>query len=40
MPLLEVKNLSVRYVLDRPPIARSAFVSELERLVEGYLVDA
>jgi AcrR family transcriptional regulator len=35
-----IENLSVRYVLDRPPIARSAFVSELERLVEGYLVDA
>jgi AcrR family transcriptional regulator len=35
-----IENLSVRYVLDRPPIARSAFVAELERLVEGYLVDA
>lgn len=34
-----IENLSVRYVLDRPPIARSAFISELERLVEGYLID-
>ena len=34
-----IENLSVRYVLDRPPIARSAFVAELERLVEGYLID-
>ncbi|MFL6090975.1 MAG: TetR/AcrR family transcriptional regulator [Aeromicrobium sp.] len=35
-----VENLAVRYVLDRPPIDRAAFVDELERLVAGYLVDA
>src|SRR5690242_1509962 len=28
-----IENLTVRYVLERPPIARSTFVAELERLV-------
>jgi AcrR family transcriptional regulator len=35
-----IENLAVRYVLERPPIERRTFVSELERLVAGYLVDA
>ena len=35
-----IENLAVRFVLERPPIDRTAFVSELERLVAGYLVDA
>ena len=35
-----IENLSVRYVLDRPPISRSAFVAELERLVQGYLIES
>jgi AcrR family transcriptional regulator len=35
-----IENLAVRYVLERPPIDRGTFVSELERLVAGYLVDA
>lgn len=33
-----IENLSVRYVLDRPPIDRTTFVSELELLVAGYLI--
>jgi AcrR family transcriptional regulator len=32
-----MENLTVRYVLERPPIDRETFVSELERLVAGYL---
>ena len=32
-----IENLTVRYVLDRPPIDRGTFVSELEQLVTGYL---
>lgn len=32
-----IENLTVRYVLDRPPIDRATFVSELEQLVTGYL---
>jgi AcrR family transcriptional regulator len=35
-----IENLAVRYVLERPPVDRATFVSELERLVAGYLVDA
>jgi AcrR family transcriptional regulator len=35
-----IENLALRYVLERPPIDRATFVSELERLVAGYLVDA
>ncbi|HUP99529.1 MAG TPA: TetR/AcrR family transcriptional regulator [Aeromicrobium sp.] len=35
-----IENLAVRYVLERPQIDRAAFVSELERLVGGYLLDA
>jgi AcrR family transcriptional regulator len=35
-----IENLAVRYVLERPPIDRGTFVSELERLVAGYLVEA
>ena len=35
-----IENLAVRYVLERPPVDRTVFVSELERLVVGYLVDA
>jgi AcrR family transcriptional regulator len=35
-----IENLAVRYVLERPSIDRTAFVSELERLVAGYLMDA
>jgi AcrR family transcriptional regulator len=35
-----IENLSVRYVLERPPIDRATFVFELERLVAGYLVEA
>lgn len=31
------QNLAVRYVLDRPPIDRETFVSELERLAGSYL---
>jgi AcrR family transcriptional regulator len=34
-----IQNLGVRYVLDRPPIPRDLFVSELERLVAGYLIE-
>ena len=33
-----IENLSVRYVLDKPPIDRTTFVSELELLVAGYLL--
>jgi AcrR family transcriptional regulator len=32
-----IENLTVRYVLDQPPIDRGTFVSELEQLVTGYL---
>ena len=32
-----IEHLTVRYVLERPPIDRDVFVSELERLVAGYL---
>lgn len=32
-----VEQLTVRYVLDAPPIARDVFVSELVRLVLGYV---
>lgn len=35
-----IENLTVRYVLDRPPIDRTAFVDELERLVNGFLVQS
>ncbi len=35
-----VEQLTVRYVLDAPPIARDVFVSELVRLVLGYLEPA
>lgn len=35
-----IENLTVRYVLERPPIDRAAFVAELERLVAGYLLEA
>jgi AcrR family transcriptional regulator len=31
-----VEQLTIRYVLDRPPIPREVFVSELQRLVLGY----
>jgi AcrR family transcriptional regulator len=31
-----VEQLTIRYVLDRPPIPRDQFVRELERLVLGY----
>lgn len=32
-----IENLAVRYVLERPPIDRETFVSELEHLAIGYL---
>lgn len=32
-----IEHLTVRYVLERPPIDRDEFVSELVRLVAGYL---
>lgn len=32
-----IEALTVRYVLDQPPVDRATFVSELERLVAGYL---
>lgn len=32
-----IEALTTRYVLERPPIDRDTFVSELERLVAGYL---
>ncbi len=32
-----IEHLTVRYVLERPPIDRDVFVSELVRLVAGYL---
>jgi len=34
-----IEHMTVRYVLDRPPIDRATFVAEVERLVTGYLVD-
>lgn len=34
-----IENLAVRYVLERPPIDRSTFVGELERLMTAYLPD-
>lgn len=35
--VLAVENLSVRWVLDRPPIPREALLDELVALVGGYL---
>jgi len=35
-----IENLTVRYVLDRPPIERDDFVAELEHLVTAYLPEA
>ena len=35
-----VEQLSTRYVLDRPPIPRETFVTELRRLVLGYAAAA
>lgn len=35
-----IEHLTVRYVLERPPIRRDRFVTELVRLVGGYLPPA
>ncbi len=35
-----IEHLTVRYVLEHPPIDRDVFVSELVRLVAGYLPEA
>ena len=35
-----IENLTVRYVLDQPPIDRQTFVAELEQLVTAYLPEA
>ena len=35
--VLAVENLAMRWVLDQPPIARSAVVEEMTALVGGYL---
>ena len=35
-----MESLTVRYVLDRPPIDRTTFVAELEHLVTAYLPEA
>lgn len=35
-----IEHLTVRYVLERPPIDRDVFVSELVLLVAGYLPEA
>ena len=39
MLVRSIEHLTVRYVLERPPIDRDVFVSELVRLVAGYLPD-
>lgn len=35
-----IENLTVRYVLEQPPIDRETFVGELERLMTAYLPEA
>lgn len=35
-----IEQVTVRYVLDRPPIDRPTFVAELEQLVAGYMPQA
>jgi AcrR family transcriptional regulator len=35
-----IETLAVRYVLDKPPIERDAFVTEVEHLVTAYLPEA
>lgn len=35
-----IEHLTVRYVLEHPPIDRDVFVSELVRLVAGYLPES
>ncbi|BBH17979.1 TetR family transcriptional regulator [Nocardioides baekrokdamisoli] len=35
--VLAIENLAVRWVIDRPPISREAFLDELVALVTGYL---